>query len=134
MKILFLCVANSARSQLAEGLAKSIFSLQKDILIYSAGTEPGAVNPLAIEALREMGIDATEQTSKNVSGFMNLDIDVVITLCAEEKCPVFPVSVEKLHWPLHDPAGDPAGLESFRKLRDELRVRLQNFAIERNLV
>lgn len=134
MKILFLCVANSARSQLAEGLAKSIFSHQKDVFIYSAGTEPGAVNPLAIEALCEMGIDASEQSSKNVSDFVNLDIDVIITLCAEEKCPVFPEFVEKLHWPLHDPAGDPAGIESFRKVRDELRVRLEAFATERNLV
>ena len=134
MKILFLCVANSARSQLAEGLAKSIFSLQKDIFIYSAGTEPGSVNPLALEALSEVGIDASDQTSKNVSGFMNKGIDVIITLCAEEKCPVFPESVEKLHWPLHDPAGDPAGLEAFRKVRDELQVRLEAFATERNLV
>lgn len=134
MKILFLCVANSARSQMAEGIARKIFAAKKDVAVFSAGTEPSKVNPLATKALEEIDIDSSNHRSKNVSEFLESKIDVIITLCAEEKCPNFSSDVEKLHWPLPDPVGDPSGISSFRNVRDSLFKRLTEFGKERNLL
>ena len=119
--ILFLCVQNSARSQLAEGIARRL--APAGVKISSAGSEPAFVRPLAIEALREIGIDASSHTSKSIADFDASSVDVVITLCAEEVCPVFPHKVAKFHWPMPDPA--KGGIEAFRQVRDELRPRLE---------
>lgn len=136
MKILFMCVANSARSQLAEGLAKDIFKGRAEI--ESAGSVPRSVNPYAIRALREVGIDIQGHWSKTVNelkpGFL-ADLDYVITLCAEEVCPVLPSrTAKKLHWPLPDPAGHPGSdeeqLARFRETRESLRLRIEAFAKE----
>ena len=85
--ILFLCVANSARSQMAEGLARQLFD--EDVRVQSAGSEPSRVNPYAIRTMAEIGIDITKQSSKSVETIDPANVVLVITLCAEEVCPVF---------------------------------------------
>jgi arsenate reductase len=131
--MLFLCVANSARSQMAEGLARWLFGDQA--VVMSAGSAPTRVNPHAVEALRESGIDISGQTSKSVGAIDIGRVDVVITLCDEEVCPVVPGSVERLHWPLPDPAAAPDAdaPATFRAVRDELERRLRNFGQERGI-
>ena len=127
--VLFMCVANSARSQMAEGLARRI--APAEVAVYSAGSEPAVVNPFAIEAMREIGIDIATHHSKSVDDVPVDDIDTVITLCAEEVCPVFPRPVEKLHWPHSDPAGvegtHETVLASFRDVRDRLEARIRDY-------
>lgn len=132
--MLFLCVANSARSQMGEGLARQLFP---DLLIQSAGSRPSRVNPYAIEVLAEQGIDASSQTSKSVQDIDPATVDLVITLCAEEVCPLFLGKAERLHWPIPDPASDDPSLtpdqlrERFRAGRDEIRRRLEALKAER---
>ena len=125
--VLFLCVANSARSQLAEGLARRL--APPNARVYSAGSEPGTINPLAVQALAEVGVDASAQRSKGLDAVPLDEIDLVVTLCAEEVCPLFPRPVRKLHWPLPDPAkatgSDEERLAAFRAVRDELAARLE---------
>lgn len=129
--ILFLCVANSARSQLAEGLARRRFP---GLRIQSAGSRPSQVNPWAIAVLAEVGIDAHGHTSKSVQDIDPATVDLVITLCAEEVCPAFLGRAGRLHWPLPDPANpDPAlapedHLRRFRETRGELQGRLEALA------
>jgi protein-tyrosine-phosphatase len=124
--ILFLCVANSARSQMAEGIARAL--APAGVKVSSAGSAPSSVNPLALEVLAEISIDISKQYSKSVADIPPADVDVVITLCAEEECPVFLGRAQRLHWGLPDPAattGDPVvRLASFRLVRDELVRRL----------
>lgn len=129
--ILFLCVANSARSQMAEGLARARFGDR--ILIQSAGSQPSRVNPWAIEVMHEVGIDLSRQHSKSASQIDPASVGLVITLCAEEVCPVFLSSAPRLHWPIPDPAAppppdtaDPAAYQrqQFRAGRDEIARRL----------
>ena len=126
--LLFLCVANSARSQMAEGLARARFGARARVA--SAGSSPTAVNPLAVAALDEIGIDIRGQRSTSVDDVDPASIDMVVTLCAEEVCPVLPGRVRRLHWPLPDPAGtsgsDAERLERFRSVRDEIARRLAN--------
>lgn len=124
--LLFLCVANSARSQMAEGLARAAFG--GGVRVQSAGTKPGVVNPLAITALAEVGIDISDQRSKSVSTIDPSTVDTVVTLCAEEVCPVFLGKARRLHWPLPDPAAasgtDEQRIAAFRTVRDEIQRRL----------
>ncbi len=125
--ILFLCVANSARSQMAEGIARAL--APASVKVSSAGSRPSQVNPLAVEALAEIGIDISRQRSKGLGEIPPDEVDAVVTLCAEEVCPVFLGNALRLHWGLPDPAhasGDErARLDAFRQVRDELRRRLQ---------
>ena len=124
--ILFLCVANSARSQMAEGIARSL--APAGVTISSAGSNPSRVNSLAIRALDEIGLDIRGQSSKSVDTISPYGVDAVITLCAEEVCPVFLGKAHRLHWGLPDPAGagntEEEQLQAFRNVRDELRRRL----------
>ena len=110
---------------MAEGLARRAFDAS--VRITSAGSTPTHVNPLAIDVMAEIGIDITNQTSKSVATIDPADIDLVITLCAEEVCPVVLQQIPHLHWPLPDPTahgiGDD-GRTSFRKTRDEIMNRL----------
>jgi arsenate reductase len=92
--LLFLCVANSARSQMAEGLAREIFG--SDVAVQSAGSEPTHVNPVAIEVMREVGVDLTTHHSKSVQTIDPATVGTVITLCADEVCPVFLGQAERL--------------------------------------
>lgn len=123
--ILFLCVANSARSQMAEGIARRL--APTGVRISSAGSEPTRVRPEAAAVLGEIGIDISGQTSKGLAD-IDRPVDAVITLCAEEVCPVWLGGGLRLHWGLPDPAattGDEAArLEAFRRVRIELVRRL----------
>jgi arsenate reductase len=124
--VLFLCVANSARSQMAEGIARAI--APASVRISSAGSSPSRLNPLAVQALAEVGIDISAHQSKSVNDIPPDDVDAVITLCAEEVCPVFLGKALRIHWGLPDPANaganDGERLQAFRDVRDELRRRL----------
>ena len=125
-RILFLCVRNSARSQMAEGLARATAPAGYEFI--SAGSDPGTLHPLAIAALGELGIDISSHRSKSVSTIPLDTIDTIVTLCAEEVCPVVPGGTRRLHWAFPDPAaveGPPeARLSAFRNTRDRLRERL----------
>lgn len=133
--ILVLCVANSARSQMAEGLARSMFGAT--VRVQSAGSTPTTVNPYAVEVMHELGIELSSHHSKSVDTIDPGSVDTVITLCAEEVCPVVLGNVQRLHWPIEDPAStDPSFsrdqmLGRFRKARDEIFARLTAFAAER---
>jgi len=130
--LLFMCVANSARSQLAEGLARALFGDR--VPVQSAGSEPSTVNPYAIEVMKEIGLDLSGHRSKSVGDIDPDTVHTVITLCAEEVCPVFLGKVRRLHWPVPDPASnDPAisrdgMLARFRTARDAIRAKLEAFA------
>ena len=129
---MFLCVANSARSQMAEALGRMIFGDRATV--QSAGSRPSRVSPYAIEVIQELGGDLATQTSKSVDTIDPGTIDTVITLCAEEVCPVFLANARRLHWPVPDPASsDPslsrdAMLGRFRQARDTIRAKLEAFA------
>jgi arsenate reductase len=135
--ILFLCVANSARSQMAEGLARQRFGEQ--IPVQSAGSEPSVVNPYAVEVMRELGIDLSTHRSKSVQDVDADAVGTVITLCAEEVCPAFLGKARRLHWPIPDPASkDPSipreeMLSRFRTARDTIRGMLERYAAENGL-
>jgi protein-tyrosine-phosphatase len=127
--ILFLCVANSARSQMAEGIARSLAS--PDIKIWSAGSRPTKVRQEAIIVLKEIGIDISGHRSKAASEIPADEVDTVITLCAEEECPLFLGKAQRLHWGLPDPAVVSGSweetLEAFRRIRDALQQRITDF-------
>ena len=133
--VLFLCVANSARSQMAEGLARMMFGQRATI--QSAGSKPTTVHPYAIEVMREVGADLASHTSKSVETIDPAAADIIITLCAEEVCPVLlGKAARRIHWPIADPASsEPACspeqmLERFRRSRDAIRAKLESFAAE----
>lgn len=127
-KILFLCVANSARSQMAEALARHLYEDLADI--QSAGSKPSQVNPYAIKAIENIGLTMEHHHSKSVTEIDPATVNIVITLCAEEVCPAFLGQAKRYHWPLNDP--DPkdlilendAVLRRFEKARDLIRDRL----------
>jgi len=127
--ILFLCVANSARSQMAEGLARKLLGTR--LVVQSAGSEPSQVNPYAIEVMQEVGVDLSAHQSKSVQNIDPATVGTVITLCAEATCPVFLGKVRRLHWPIQDPATkDPSLsrdeiLARFRAARDEVQTRVE---------
>lgn len=126
--LLFLCVANSARSQMAEGLARHLLPVAARV--QSAGSVPTRVNPLAIEAMQELGLSLADHRSKIVDEIDPATVSIVITLCAEEVCPLFLGEAERLHWPLPDPdrKAEPLTheerLHHFRVARDEIASRL----------
>lgn len=126
MRIIFLCLSNSARSQMAEGLARAM--LPKDAEVASAGSAPGNVNPLAIEALAETNIDISGHWSKPLEDVTPETADLIVTLCAEEVCPYVPGAVRRLHWPISDPssAGDIA---AFRAARDQIRDKITSLQL-----
>lgn len=134
--VLFLCVANSARSQMAEGLARRLFG--DAVRVASAGSAPSRVNPYAITALAELGIDLSTHHSKHVDTINPDDIDLVITLCAEESCPVFLGRARRLSWAMPDPdrrhedLSDEERLSHFRVTRDQIQARLEVLAALRD--
>lgn len=127
--LLFLCVANSARSQMAEGLARRVFGDRARV--QSAGSRPSHVHPDAIAAMDELGIDLRGHSSKPVDAVDPASVDLVITLCAEEVCPVFLGQAPRLHWPTPDPAAAPPGerLAAFRAARDSILARLETLEL-----
>lgn len=130
MRILFLCVANSARSQMAEGLARAM--LPETVEVASAGSAPSRLNPLAVEALREAGIDIAHHRSKSVDEVAPETADLIVTLCSDEVCPVAPGRVRRLHWPIADPAA-AGDIAAFRAARDQIRGRVEVLAKLLNL-
>lgn len=124
--LLFLCVANSARSQLAEGIARHL--APANVKISSAGSQPSVIRPQVRQVLREIGIDASKQYSKGIDEVELTSVQAVVTLCAEEVCPVLTKPVLQIHWGLPDPAkvsgSDEDSLQAFRDVRDELLLRL----------
>lgn len=128
-RVLFLCVHNAARSQLAEGLLRKMAGDRFDV--YSAGSEPSHISPYAVRVLHDEGIDASGQYSKSMQQFVSQPFDYVITLCDEEVCPVFPGAAQRLHWGLPDPLaaeGDSfERLQAFRDTADALKQKLAEF-------
>jgi arsenate reductase len=125
-RVLFLCIHNSSRSQMAEGFAHALAPANVEVL--SAGSEPRGVHPRALEVMREAGMDLTTQTSKHLDQVPWRECDTVVTLCgeADESCPALAGDVRRVHWPLPDPSAAPEDrqLEVFREVRDEIRWRV----------
>jgi arsenate reductase len=128
-KVLFLCTENSCRSQIAEGILRHLKGSKFDV--FSAGTRPSVVNPIAIKVMAEIGIDISGHRSKSVQEFQGMNFDFVITTCdaAGETCPVFPGIARHLHWSFNDPANADGSeeeiLSAFRKVRDEIKLQIQ---------
>ena len=129
-RVLFLCTGNSARSQMAEGLLRH--GAGGKFEVFSAGTQPKGLHPRSVEVMQEIGIDISQHSSKDVATYANEKFDYVITVCdrARQQCPIFP-GVEPIHWGLDDPAEAPPEkqLEMFRRVRDEIRRRINLFLV-----
>lgn len=130
-RVLILCTGNSARSQMAEGLLRELAGERMDV--WSAGSRPSVVNPLAIEAMRERGIDISAHRSKHLDEFRTQPFDTVITVCdnAAESCPVFPGPAHRIHWSFPDPAAaegsEAERVAAFRQVRDAIEARLREW-------
>ena len=128
-RVLILCTGNSARSQMAEGLLRNLAGERMEV--FSAGTKPSVVNPLAIEAMHEQGIDISGHRSKHLDEFRAQPFDYVITVCdsAAETCPIFPGKAERIHWSFPDPAAaqgsEAERLAAFRQVRDNIERHLR---------
>jgi arsenate reductase (thioredoxin) len=131
LKVMFLCTANSCRSQMAEGFARE---LGKGLIeAYSAGLMHAGVQPRAIAVMKEAGIDISKQASKEIDADLLRKMDVVITLCtnAETACPWTPPEIRRIHWPIKDPVGtigtEEKIMKEFRRARDEIREKIRGF-------
>jgi arsenate reductase len=130
VRVLFLCTHNSARSQMAEGLLRSLGGT--GVEVESAGTKATLVRPEAIEAMHELGIDISGHESKTLERFLNERFDEVITVCddSNEACPFFPNARHRRHWSIDDPSqvkgSDEERIAAFRRARDELRDRIES--------
>ncbi|MBI1820282.1 MAG: arsenate reductase ArsC [Nitrospirae bacterium] len=133
-KVLFICTGNSARSQMAEGLTRHLS--KGSVEVHSAGLEPKGLNPYAIKVMDEIGINIRDQKSKEIYPALLNQADLIVTVCgnAEERCPVTPPGIQRLHWPLPDPAkatGSESEISSrFRGVRDEIRKRIESLLKE----
>jgi arsenate reductase len=129
LKVMFVCTGNSARSQMAEGFARHFGRGRVEAC--SAGMEPTKLNPFAVAVMQEKGVDISHQRSKAFDENFARRMDVVVTVCgsADERCPILPPEVRKLHWPLEDPAAtkgtDAEILAKFRDIRDQIEARVQ---------
>lgn len=134
-RVLILCTANSARSQMAEGLFRHA---APDWEVFSAGTRASYVRPEAIAVMAELGVDLTTHRSKSVDEFAGQEFTYVITVCdnAAENCPLFPGNTQRLHWPFEDPAAEQGSQEqreaAFRRIRDQIRARIDAFLTPTN--
>jgi arsenate reductase len=131
IRVLFLCTHNSARSQMAEALLARVGGERFEVL--SAGTEATRVHPLAIQAMAEVGIDISDARSKHLNEFLGQDFDYVITVCdaANESCPVFPGSPQRIHWSFRDPSAaggsEAERYRAFERVRSEITMRLRTW-------
>ena len=129
-RVLILCTANSARSQMAEGLLRHDHGGQFEV--ESAGTRATLVRPEAIQVMAEIGIDLSQHRSKTVDEFAHQSFDIVLTVCdnAKESCPLYPGHSNRLHHAFEDPAAQtgPDVLPAFRRVRDQIRAYLKDFA------
>ena len=130
-KVLFLCTGNSCRSQIAEGYLRHKAGNRFDV--FSAGLEPGSVNPKAIQVMKESGIDISKHTSKDVKQFSGQKFDYIITVCdnANERCPYFPAEAKRIHWSFEDPAKATGTKEEvlniFRRVRDQIKTKINEY-------
>lgn len=130
-KVLFLCTANSCRSQMAEGFLRHHAGDRFEV--YSAGAKPGKLNPSAVEVMKELGIDISGHHSKDVAEFLGQSFQYVVRVCDKVKdlCPVFPGAVWYLDWSIEDPAAaegsPPQRMNVFRRVRDEIEARVLEF-------
>ncbi|QRN82182.1 arsenate reductase ArsC [Chloroflexota bacterium] len=131
-KVLFLCTGNSCRSQMAEAWLRELGG--DDFTVYSAGLEPHGVNPNTIIVMEELGIDMNSHRSKQLDEYIGqVDFDYLITVCgnADERCPYFPGMGIRMHWPFQDPAvfegPEDEKLDFFRKVRDQIKGKIQNW-------
>ena len=134
-RVLFLCTANSARSQMAEGLLRHYAGDRFEV--YSAELEPKRINPYTLRVMDEIGIDLHDQRSKSVSTYLGrMVFSYVITVCsnAEANCPIFPGYTIRMHWPFDDPAAatgsDDEKMAQFRVARDRIAARIQDWLVE----
>ena len=127
--LVFLCVANSSRSQMAEGLARA--SAPEGWTIFSAGSAPAVLHPMAVEAMAEIDVDISAQKAKGLDDVPIDTADVIVTLCDDEVCPTVPSGAQHLHWPHPDPAAEGDQIrhqfDAFRNVRDDIRQRLDAF-------
>ncbi|MCG6552679.1 MAG: arsenate reductase ArsC [Candidatus Magnetominusculus sp. LBB02] len=133
-RVLFVCIHNSARSQMAEALLNRLADGR--FIAESAGLEPGVLNPLAIEALREIGIDISEKKTRSVQSCINSGVtyDYVVTVCdgaSADRCPVFPGGGKRLHWGFDDPSGFTGTfeekLDKTRRVRDDIQAKIKGW-------
>ena len=131
--ILVICTGNSCRSHIAEGFLRHASNGAFNVA--SAGSKPaGYVHPLAIKAMAEVGVDISGHRSKNLSEFLNQQVDTVITVCgnADQACPIFPGQMNRHHWPFDDPAhavgSDDEKMKVFREVRDQIRRVFEAYA------
>ena len=134
-KVLFVCIHNSARSQMAEAFLNEMCG--REFAAFSAGLEPGKLNPLVVQAMKEVGVDISANRTKAVTEFLNQQFDYVITVCDEasaERCPMFPGQTTRMHWGFPDPSafrGSPeVALAKTREVRDAIRTRVQEWCGE----
>ncbi len=131
-RVLFVCIHNSARSQMAEAFLNQICGGEFEA--HSAGIEPGRLNPVVVEAMREIGVDISRNQTKSVAGFLAQPFDYVVTVCDEtsaERCPVFPGGTKRLHWGFPDPSslgGSPdAKLARTREIRNAIKQKIETW-------
>jgi len=134
-KVLFVCIHNSARSQMAEAFLNQICG--EEFEAQSAGLEPGKLNPIVVEAMQEVGVDISRNQTKAVAGFLQQPFDYVVTVCDEtsaERCPVFPGKTRRLHWGFPDPSALPGShdekLARTREIRDTIKVKVEEWCGE----
>ena len=129
-RVLFVCTHNSARSQMAEGLLRFLHSDRFDV--YSAGTAPTRVHPMAIQVMHELGIDISAARSEYIDRYMNENVDIVVTVCdsAKEQCPYMPARLKNIHHGFPDPSGvegtEAERRTAFRRVRDEIKAWIEN--------
>ncbi len=131
LKVMFLCTGNSCRSQMAEGFANRLGS---DLFkVHSAGLIAAGVHPRAVAVMKEIGIDISNQRSREIDEELLRKVDIVITLCsgAEDASPWTPPEINRLHWPIKDPVGlvgtEEQIMRDFRRARDEIKVKIEHF-------
>ena len=133
--VLFLCTGNSCRSQMAEGWLRHLAGDRFDVA--SAGTHPVGLNPMAVEVMKDVGVDISRHHSKSIEEFKDRVFDVVITVCdqAQESCPIFPHAQSLLHWSFSDPAAATGSFEDrvkvFRHVRDQIAQHIKRFTKEK---
>ena len=136
-KVLFICTGNACRSQIAHGLLNELSS--SNFEVFSAGSHPSQVHPISIAVMEEIGIDISKHTSNHIDDYLNLGIDIVITVCdnANSSCPSFPENVERIHWSIKDPFKnwnfDLNQLSTFRETREEIKSRVLKFIQEHEI-
>jgi len=130
-KVLFICTGNACRSQIAHGLLKDMANSYFEV--FSAGSYSSQVHPISITVMEEIGIDISSHTSDHVDNYIDKEIDIVITVCdnANDACPTFPETAERIHWSIDDPFRnwnfDLNQLDTFRETREEISSRLIKF-------